>query len=181
MTGYHLLVLAIAGERLVELVVSTRHAAFLRGEGGVEYGRGHYPLMVVLHIALLVGCFVEPTVADRPFIPLLGWPMVLVVVAAMGLRWWCIGTLGHHWNTRVIVAPSLPLVTGGPYRFLRHPNYVAVVAEGAALPLIHTAWITAIGFTVLNAVLLTVRIRVENRALATATAGRPASSADARA
>jgi methyltransferase len=86
------------------------------------------------------------------------------------LRWWCIATLGVQWSTRVIVSPRLPLVTSGPYRWLRHPNYVAVVAEGVALPLVHTAWVTAVGFTVLNAVALKVRIRVEDAALSTAAA-----------
>jgi len=87
------------------------------------------------------------------------------VLAAQALRWWCIRTLGPQWNTRIIVVPGLALVGGGPYRFFRHPNYVAVVVEGVALPLVHSAWVTALVFTVLNAALLTVRIRVEDRAL----------------
>jgi methyltransferase len=91
--------------------------------------------------------------------------MLAVVVAAQGLRWWCIRTLGPQWNTRIVVVPGAPRITGGPYRWLAHPNYVAVVAEGVALPLVHTAWITAVTFTVLNAGLLTVRIRVEAAAL----------------
>jgi methyltransferase len=92
--------------------------------------------------------------------------MLVVVLAAQGLRWWCIATLGHQWNTRVVVIPDAPLVTAGPYRILSHPNYVAVVVEGIALPLVHTAWITASVFTVLNAVLLRTRVKVENAALA---------------
>ncbi|MEV4085362.1 isoprenylcysteine carboxylmethyltransferase family protein, partial [Nonomuraea fuscirosea] len=88
------------------------------------------------------------------------------VVLAQGLRWWCIGTLGRQWNTRVVVVPGLPLVDRGPYRWLRHPNYVAVVAEGIALPLVHSAWLTALAFTAANAALLSVRVRVENAALA---------------
>ena len=126
--------------------------------GGVERGQGHYPAMVVLHTGLLVGCLAEVWLADRPFDPALGWTMLVVVVAAQALRWWCIRTLGPRWNTQVVVVPGLPLVTGGPYRILRHPNYVAVVAEGVALPLVHSAWLTALVFTVLNAWLLTVRI-----------------------
>jgi methyltransferase len=92
--------------------------------------------------------------------------MLAVVFAAQGLRWWCISTLGPQWNTRVIVVPGAPRVTGGPYRWLSHPNYVIVVTEGIALPLVHSGWLTAIVFTVLNAVLLTTRLSVENRALA---------------
>ena len=93
--------------------------------------------------------------------------MVVVVVLTQALRWWCIRTLGRQWNTRVIVVPDLTPVTGGPYRWISHPNYVAVVVEGIALPLIHACWVTAVVFTVLNAALLSVRIRVENAALAT--------------
>jgi methyltransferase len=92
--------------------------------------------------------------------------MLAIVVGAQGLRWWCIHTLGRQWNTRVVVVPGAPRVSGGPYRYFSHPNYVAVVAEGIALPLVHTGWITAVVFTVLNAALLRTRIRTENAALA---------------
>jgi methyltransferase len=95
--------------------------------------------------------------------------MLVIVVAAQGLRWWCIATLGRQWNTRVVVIPGAPRITSGPYRFVSHPNYVAVVAEGVALPLVHTAWITALLFSVLNAALLRTRIKVENAALASLT------------
>jgi methyltransferase len=88
-----------------------------------------------------------------------------VVIAANGLRWWCIRTLGGRWSARVIVLPGVPLVDSGPYRWFAHPNYVAVVVEGAALPLVGSAWITAICFTAANAALLTVRIRCEAQAL----------------
>ncbi|KQX70116.1 isoprenylcysteine carboxyl methyltransferase family protein [Angustibacter sp. Root456] len=165
MSWYVGLVVLVGLERVAELIVSKRNAAWSLARGGREHGAGHYPVMVVLHTALLVGAVVEVLVADRPFIPWLGWPMLAVVVAAQGLRWWCITTLGHQWNTRVIVVPGLDLVQRGPYRRLPHPNYVAVVAEGLALPLVHTAWTTAVLFTVLNAVLLRVRIRTEDAAL----------------
>jgi methyltransferase len=125
--------------------------------------------MVVLHTGLLVGCLVEVLVLNRPFLPALGWPMLAIVVAAQALRWWCITTLGPQWNTRVVVVPGAQRVSGGPYRFLSHPNYVAVIAEGIALPLVHSAWITALVFTVLNAALLATRISTENTALARLT------------
>ncbi|MFH8886149.1 isoprenylcysteine carboxyl methyltransferase family protein [Streptomyces californicus] len=166
MTWYTLLVLAVAAERLAELVVARRNTRWSRARGGVEAGSGHYPAMVALHTALLVGCLAEAQFADRPFPPVLGWAMAAVVLAAQGLRWWCVRTLGPRWNTRVIVVPGLPRVTGGPYRWLSHPNYVAVAAEGIALPLAHGAWLTALVFTALNAALLTVRIRCEDGALA---------------
>jgi methyltransferase len=159
------LIVAVGLERLAELVVSQRHLRWAMSRGGVEAGRGHYPVMVVLHAGLLVGCIVEVVWLDRPFVAALGWPMLVVVLASQALRWWCIATLGKQWNTRVVVVPGLPLVHSGPYRVLRHPNYVAVVAEGVALPLVHSAWLTAAVFTLLNALVLSVRIRTENRAL----------------
>ena len=159
------LVAAVGVERLAEMVVSKHHADWAFARGGVESGRGHFPVMVVLHTALLVGALIEVVATDRPFVPLLGWPMLVLVVAAQALRWWCITTLGPQWNTRVIVVPGATLVAAGPYRLLRHPNYVAVVLEGFALPLVHTAWVTAGAFTVLNLLLLSVRIRVEEQAL----------------
>lgn len=162
---YLLLVCLVAAERLAELVTARRNTSWSLARGGREYGRGHYPAMVALHTALLVGCVVEPWAAGRPFVPLLGWSALVVALAAQGLRWWCIASLGPRWNTRVLVVPGLPLVERGPYRVLRHPNYVAVVAEGAALPLVHSAWMTALGFTVLNLALLRVRIGCEDAAL----------------
>jgi methyltransferase len=163
---YVVLVAAVGLERLAELVVAQRNLAWSRQRGGVEFGASHYPVMVVLHTGLLVGCLAEVFLLNRPFIPALGWPMLAVVVAAQALRWWCITTLGRQWNTRVVVVPGAQRVTGGPYRLMSHPNYVAVVAEGIALPLVHSAWITAAVFTVLNAALLGTRISVENSALA---------------
>ena len=170
MTAYVVLIALFGVERLAELVISKRNIAWSLERGGREFGAGHYPAMVVLHTGFLVGALVEVLVAHRPFLPWLGWPMLTIVVAAQSLRWWCIRTLGHRWNTKIVVLPTVPLVKAGPYRWIRHPNYVAVVVEGIALPLVHTAWVTAIAFTVLNAWLLTVRIGTENRALATVVA-----------
>lgn len=166
-TGF---VVLIGLERLAELVVSKRHAAWAFSRGGREYGTGHYPVMVALHTALLAGALLEVWLLDRPFMPALGWSMVVLVLLTQALRWWCIRTLGNFWNTRVIVVPGTSPVTRGPYRLMPHPNYVAVVLEGIAMPLVHTAWLTAVVFSVLNAVLLTVRIRVEDGALGRRTA-----------
>jgi methyltransferase len=162
---YTVLVGLVGVERLAELVVAKRNLAWSLARGGRETGFGHYPFMVVLHTGLLAGCLLEVWLGDRAFLPALGWPMLVLVLASQALRWWCIRTLGPQWNTRIVVVPDLPRVTGGPYRWFNHPNYVAVVVEGAALPLVHTAWLTALMFTVLNAILLTVRIRTENTAL----------------
>ena len=168
---FGILLLATGGERIFELVVSTRNAKWAFERGGVEYGREHFPWMVALHTGLLVASFVEVVVAERPFLPWLGWPMLAIALLCQVLRYVIIATLGRQWNTRVIVVPDLPLVHRGIYRFVKHPNYVVVVLEGIALPLVHTAWITALAFTVLNAVLLLrFRIPVEERALRTAAA-----------
>ncbi|MFC4590019.1 isoprenylcysteine carboxyl methyltransferase family protein [Sphaerisporangium corydalis] len=165
---YLILVLLVGVERLAELVVARRNARWSLDRGGQVFGRGHYPWMVALHTGLLAACLLEPVLADRPFVAALGWPMLGLVVAAQALRWWCITSLGPQWNTEVIVVPGLTLVRRGPYRlrWLRHPNYVAVAVEGAALPLVHSAWVTALTFTVLNAALMVVRIRCEETALA---------------
>ncbi|MDQ2957599.1 MAG: hypothetical protein M3Y42_11615 [Actinomycetota bacterium] len=164
MIWYVLLIVAVAAERVAELVVSQRNLAWSRTRGGLESGAGHYPFMVVLHIGLLAGCLVEAP--WRSFLPALGWPMLVLVLASQALRWWCIATLGRQWNTRVVIVPGAGRIGAGPYRLLSHPNYLAVIVEGAALPLVHTGWLTAIVFTVLNAWLLRVRIGVENQALA---------------
>ena len=174
MSSLHLYwaLLALVGlERLAELRVSRRNAAWSLARGGVERGAEHYPVMVFLHTGLLVGCALEPWLLGRAFLPWLGWPMLALALGCQGLRWWVIRTLGPRWNTRVIIVPGLPRVDGGPFRFLRHPNYLAVVTEGLALPLIHTAWLTALVFSACNAVLLWVRIRVEERALSEMIAG----------
>lgn len=168
MTPYALLILLVGLERLAELAAARRNAAWSRRRGGTEYGSGHYPVMVVLHTGLLAGCLAEVAWADRPFVPALGWPMLGLALAAQALRWWCIGTLGPRWNTRVIVVPGLPLVSAGPYRLMSHPNYLAVVVEGAALPLVHGAWITALCFALGDIPLLAVRLRCENAALGAA-------------
>lgn len=162
---YTALVFGFSLERLAELVVAKRNLDWSRARGGRETGFEHYPVMVALHTGLLAGCVLEVWLGDRPFLPALGWPMLALALGSQALRWWCVRTLGPQWNTRIVVVPNLGRVTTGPYRFLDHPNYLAVVVEGAALPLVHTAWLTALSFTVLNAALLTVRIRTENTAL----------------
>lgn len=168
---YAVLIAAVVAERVAELVVSQRNASWALQRGGIESGRGHYPPMVALHSGLLAACLLEVFLGQRPFLPALGLPLLVAVLAAQGLRWWCIVTLGRRWNTRVIVVPGLPLVAAGPYRWMRHPNYLAVVIEGVALPLVHSAWMTAVAFTVLNAVLLLrFRVPAEERALESASA-----------
>jgi methyltransferase len=168
---FGILLLATGGERIFELFVSARNARWAFERGGVEYGREHFPWMAALHTGLIVASFAEVVIAHRPFLPWLGWPALAIALLCQVLRYVIIATLGRQWNARVIVVPGLPLVKRGIYRFLRHPNYVVVAVEGIALPLVHTAWITALCFTVLNAILLLrFRIPVEERALRTAAA-----------
>jgi methyltransferase len=158
-------------ERIVELVVSSRHARWAFERGGIETNRRQLPWMIALHVGMLLGALAEVWLLGRPFLPWLGWPMLVIALASQAARYWIIRSLGPHWNTRVIVVPGMPLVSSGPYRWswLPHPNYLVVAIEGIALPLVHTAWITAVVFTVLNAVLLLgFRIPAENRALAAA-------------
>jgi methyltransferase len=162
---YYLFILAIGVERLVELVVAQRNAKWSIAQGGKEFGRDHYPAMVSMHTLLLVSCIVEVWALGRPFIPWLGWPMLAVVVLSTVVRWRCVAMLGKRWNPRLIVIPGAPLVRDGLYRWVRHPNYTAVAAEVAALPLVHSAWLTAIVFSIANALVLSVRIRAENAAL----------------
>jgi methyltransferase len=171
------LLLAVALERGVELVLSARNARLARARGGVETGQGHYPVMAVFHGVFLLACALEVVLLHRPFPGAVGWVALAVVLAAQSLRYWAIATLGWRWNTRIVVVPGAAPVTGGPYRFVRHPNYVAVIAEMVALPLVHGAWLTALVFSLGNVWLLRVRIRAEEHALGApweqAFAGRP--------
>jgi methyltransferase len=128
--------------------------------------------MVILHTAFLVACVAEAVFLERPFLAWLGGPALAAVAATMALRWWVITTLGERWTTRVWVLPGAPRVEGGPFRWLRHPNYLAVAVELVALPLVHTAWLTAVVFGAANLVLLRHRIRVEDAALSEAEAAR---------
>lgn len=155
------LVLAVAGLRLLELAYAGRNARRLLARGGREVGAGHYPLLVALHAAWLVAVFMAVPAATPPSVPLAG-----LFAALLAARLWTIASLGRYWTTRVITLPAEPLVRRGPYRFLRHPNYVIVAGEIAVLPLMFGAWRLALLFSIVNTALLWHRIRVEDRALA---------------
>jgi methyltransferase len=162
---YAILIGIVAAGRLFELRIAGRNFRALLARGGVEVGSEHYRWMVLLHTAFLFACPLEVWLLGRPFIPALAAAMLLLAVLAAALRWWVIATLHGRWTTRIVCLPGIEPVTGGPYRFLRHPNYLAVIVEMFALPLIHTAWLTAVLFSALNAVILKVRIRAEEEAL----------------
>ena len=165
------LILLVVFQRSTELRLAKRNERLARAAGALEFGAGHYPWMVATHTAFLISCVLEVWLLDRPFAPRAAGAMLLLLGGATALRYWTISTLGERWTTRVLVRPGLPLVTGGPYRFLRHPNYLAVVIEIAALPLVHGAWLTAVVFSAANAVILTLRIRTENAALESHASG----------
>ncbi len=155
----------VVAERLVELFLTQRNARRLRRRGGFEISEDHYSWMVSLHTALLIACPLEVGLLSRPWVPSLSVAMLALLGATMALRYWAISSLGDRWTTRVFVVPGEPVVRRGPYRWLRHPNYLAVVFEVVALPLIHSAWLSAIVFGIGNIFLLKARIQVEEKAL----------------
>jgi methyltransferase len=156
------IVLAVALQRVAELAYARRNTRRLLAEGGVERGAGHYPLLVAVHAGWLAALFfLVPEGAP------VNWPLLALFALLQCARLWIIASLGRFWTTRVITLAGAPLVARGPYRLFRHPNYVVVAAEIAVLPLAFGAWEIALLFSVLNAAVLALRIRVENGALAT--------------
>jgi methyltransferase len=161
---YFALLAGFALLRLVELRMSSRHQRQLLAEGGQHVPEPLYPLMVVTHVGLFVGSATEVWFAQRPFIPLLGWSMVLVLGACLAGRVWVWQCLKEQWNVQIVIS-SHPVVDTGPYRYVRHPNYTMVIAEMVALPLVHSAYLTALVCSGLNAGVLWHRIRREEAAL----------------
>jgi methyltransferase len=157
-------------ERGVELLVSRRNIRLALAAGGVETGRRHYAVMVAVHAVFPLACAVEVLGLHRAFPGAAGFAALAAALAAQALRWWAVAALGRRWNTRIVHVPGAKPVTSGPYRFMRHPNYLAVMLEAATVPLIHGAWITALVFVAANAALLAVRIPAEERALGPAYA-----------
>ncbi len=164
-TAYLVFLGLLSLERLFELAVSRRHLAWALEQGGKEFGGGHFKFMALLHTVFFFSCAGEVLLFERLFLPGLGVSMLALVVAAQALRYWAVFSLGPYWNVRVVVVPGARPITTGPYRYLRHPNYLAVIIEGFAVPLIHSAWLTAAVFSLLNALLLRARIRCEEQAL----------------
>lgn len=162
---YLALIVAVVLERLVELALTRRNTRRLEARGGFEVGAEHFSIMAAMHTALLVAAPLEVFWLERPYHPVFGSLALVVVGITMALRYWAVTSLGDRWTARVFVVPGEAPVARGPYRFLRHPNYLAVVGEVAALPLVHGAWLTAVVFTLANAWMLKVRIGVEERAL----------------
>ena len=147
-------------QRLAELWWARRNEARLLAAGGIEYGRAHFPLMVLLHAAWLVGLWVFAI--NRPLVPV----FVVMFVVLQAARFWVLATLGRRWTVRIVVTPGEQLRQGGPYRWLRHPNYAVVVGEIAIVPLALGLPMYALVYSVLNAGVLALRIPAENAALA---------------
>jgi methyltransferase len=161
MTALYLIIALVALQRLAELWLAARHTRLLKAEGGIETGAGHYPLFIFLHASWLLAIFFT----TPPDAPVNGWLLAAFVMLQLG-RVWVIVTLGRFWTTRIISLPGAPLVKKGPYRFCSHPNYVIVAGEMALLPLMFDNWPVAVIWSVLNALLLAWRIRVEDATLA---------------
>jgi len=165
--GAYLVLLAAVGVgRLLELRLSRRHQRALADHGARVAPEPAFRLMVALHTGVLIASGVEVLLLHRPFTPALGVPALVAFALANLLRWWVIATLGPHWNVRVVGSLELGVVTNGPYRWIRHPNYVAVLVELAALPLVHGAWLTALAGSTLHAFVLRRRLAVEEAVLA---------------
>jgi methyltransferase len=162
---YALLVGAVAIERGLEVLLARRNLRRVTARGGLVADRHSFWDMAAFQAAFLAACVLEVFALGRPFLPVLGLAMLVLVAAAMALRYWSVAALGDRWNLRLVVLPGEPVAVGGPYRWVRHPNYLAVVVETVALPLVHTAWLTAAVSTVLLAPLLARRIRLEEAAL----------------
>ena len=161
------IVLAVVVQRLVELRVSVRHRRVLAEEGTRAVPDPVFAWMVLAHALLLVGVALEPWLLDRAFLPWLGWPALAMLVVVQGVRIWVIKTLGRHWNVRIMASCAEGIVADGPYRWVRHPNYVVVAAESVLLPLFHGAWITLLLVQFLHVPVLWRRIRAEEEYLMT--------------
>lgn len=150
----------LTAQRLLELVYAQRNTKALLARGAVEHGRGHYPAMVAIHATFLAALWLG-TSPDAP----MAWPLLVVFALLQAARLWVLATLGPYWTTRIISAPDFPRISGGPYRFVRHPNYWVVTFEILTIPLIFGhVWIAFV-WTGLNAAILFIRIRTENAAL----------------
>ncbi|MGA2287334.1 isoprenylcysteine carboxyl methyltransferase family protein [Bradyrhizobium sp.] len=160
MTAAEILLAAVTLQRAGELVLARRNTQRLLARGAFEIAPGHYPLIVAVHLAWLLSLWLLGR--DHA----LNSVALLFYIGLQGFRGWVMWTLGSRWTTRIIVLPGEPLVSSGPYRFLSHPNYVVVGAEIILLPLVLKLPLVAAVFTILNALVLTIRIRAENSALA---------------
>ena len=166
MIFYFILVFVII-QRLVELLIAKRNEKSMLAKGAYEVGASHYPLMIMLHVSFFISFLVEVMYFKSIFTPHYG--LLLVFLLLQLLRVWCLVSLGTFWNTKIIILPGANVVVKGPYSYIRHPNYLVVCLEILVLPLMFQAYMTAISFTILNLIMLSVRIPIEEKALKEAT------------
>jgi methyltransferase len=159
------LLFCVAALRIVELRISKNHQKQIVADGGSKVTDAKFRWMVLLHTLVLIGAAVEVVFLRRPIIPALAAISFLLFLAANIVRWWVIRTLGEHWNVQIMDSTKLGVVTTGPFRYVRHPNYAAVFVEMFFLPLIHTAWITAVAGSLAHVIVLTQRLSTEERVL----------------
>jgi methyltransferase len=163
--AYLLLLAAVGLGRLFELRLSRRNQRQLAARGARKIAEPHFPWMVALHSGILIFSALEVWLLRRPLIPALAVTMGVLFALSEALRWWVIATMSEHWNIQVMESARLGVVTRGPFRWIRHPNYVAVFLQLIALPLIHTAWLTAVCGTLAHVWVLRRRIAVEEAVL----------------
>lgn len=155
-------------QRLIELFFAKRNEQWMRSQGAFEVGAAHYPIMVAMHVAFFVTFILEVNLLNRPLSSL--WiPLLAFLFLTQAARIWCLTSLGKFWNTKIIILPGADVVRKGPYKLIRHPNYLIVTTELLVLPLIFSAYFTAIIYSILNLWMLSVRIPTEEKALKKAT------------
>ena len=166
MSAAFIALLVLVGiERLVEVGISSRNQRKMKEQGARKIPEPHYPWLVLFHAAVLVSAGLEVLLLRRPLIPALAVSMLIIFIVSNVLRWWVIRLLGGFWNVQIMDSSHIGFVTTGPYRWIRHPNYLGVILELFSLPMIHTAWITAIIGTLGYGEILRRRIRMEEGAL----------------
>ncbi|HEY6419264.1 MAG TPA: isoprenylcysteine carboxylmethyltransferase family protein [Candidatus Binataceae bacterium] len=168
---YLILLAAVVVERIHELTIARGNARRAFAEGAIEVGHAHYRAIVVMHTLFIASCACEAIFFPHHVAPMVSWLALGAALAAQALRYWARSSLGERWNTRIIVLPGAPPITRGPYRFMRHPNYLAVIIEMAAVPMVGGAIVTAAVFTIANAIVLAIRIPAEERAMGALYAG----------
>ncbi|SHM97852.1 isoprenylcysteine carboxyl methyltransferase family protein [Mucilaginibacter sp. OK098] len=147
-------------QRLSELLIARRNEKWLLSQGAVQYGQSHYPFMIAMHTLFIVSIIAEYNLRGRTEI---SWIFLGIFLAVLLFKFWALSSLGKYWNTKIYRIPGVYPVKRGPYKFLKHPNYMEVVCEIAFIPLVFHLYYTAVIFTVLNAAMLSVRITVENK------------------
>lgn len=163
---FWIIITILALQRIIELLIARSNEKFARSNGAKEYDANGYKFIVIMHIAFFISLTLEFILLSKTVNPFWG-PLLVLIILAQVLRYWAIGSLGRFWNTKILIMPNTKPVNSGPYKYMSHPNYLAVVIEIALIPLIFSCYITAIVFTILNALILRRRIRIEEKALST--------------